>query len=84
LREVIDDILQLGKLEEVDRLREELMHIIACRAAVKAGDRLKREEMEELVRKIPSLDNPYTCPHGRPTAIKLDKAFLEKIFGRRG
>jgi DNA mismatch repair protein MutL len=56
---------------------------MACHGAVKAGDRLSTEEMNGLLRDLYKTINPLTCPHGRPTMVKLTQADLEKMFGRR-
>ena len=54
----------------------------ACKSAIKAGDLLKHEEIEELIAELDKCDNPYSCPHGRPTFIKMTKYEIEKMFKR--
>lgn len=54
----------------------------ACRASVKAGDPLRREEMEELLAELGRAANPFTCPHGRPTILQMTFADLERHFRR--
>lgn len=54
----------------------------ACRAAVKAGDILSDSEIEALINSLIKCDNPYTCPHGRPTILEFTKYDLEKLFLR--
>lgn len=54
----------------------------ACKSAVKAGDKLSYKEVETLIQSLISCDNPYTCPHGRPTVIELNKYAIEKVFLR--
>jgi len=61
---------------------EQLAHVAACRAAVKAGDPLKTEEIEVLLAHREAAHTAATCPHGRPTALVLRKRDLEKQFGR--
>jgi len=61
---------------------EELAHVAACRAAVKAGEPLKTEEIETLLAHREAAHTAATCPHGRPTALILRKRDLEKQFGR--
>ena len=56
---------------------------MACKAAVKANMVLDRAEVENLMDKLLELPNPFTCPHGRPTAIKMTKNDIEKKFSRR-
>ncbi len=55
---------------------------MSCKAAVKGNDRLSLAEMNELIDELLSLDNPYNCPHGRPTIISMTKYELEKKFKR--
>ncbi|MCC7284506.1 MAG: DNA mismatch repair endonuclease MutL [Acetobacteraceae bacterium] len=56
---------------------------LACHGSVRAGRRLNGAEMDALLRQIESTPNAHTCSHGRPTWIRLDRAALEKLFGRR-
>ena len=68
-----------------DALREKtewVLHSIACRAAVKAGDRTSTEEMVALAQKITDGTVPPFCPHGRPCVLKITRKELEKQFGR--
>lgn len=60
----------------------EILHEIACKAAVKAHDRLSESEIRQLLSRLADLTNPYHCPHGRPVAIKMTKPEIEKLFGR--
>ncbi len=55
---------------------------MACKAAVKGNMRISRREMEELIDELLTLDNPYNCPHGRPTIISMSKYEIEKKFKR--
>ena len=70
----------------VDRrdLLDELLHMMACKAAVKAGDRLSVEEIEALLQQRHLVDDAHHCPHGRPTALTLSRAELDRQFGRLG
>jgi DNA mismatch repair protein MutL len=54
----------------------------ACRAAIKAGTRLSAEEMESLADQLFATELPYTCPHGRPTMLRVGLAELERRFAR--
>ena len=55
---------------------------MACRGAVKAGERLLPEEMRALLRELASTENPFACPHGRPVIVQLSLAEIERRFGR--
>ncbi len=55
---------------------------MGCKAAIKGNQEISRSEAETLIEKLLTLDNPYTCPHGRPTIIKISKEELEKKFKR--
>ena len=55
---------------------------MSCKAAVKGNSRLSRAEVEVLIGELLKLDNPYHCPHGRPTIISMTKRELEKKFKR--
>lgn len=66
----------------VDRAKLEKIMSAACKSAIKAGDLLKNEEIEELITELAKCDNPYSCPHGRPTFIKMTKYEIEKMFKR--
>ena len=54
----------------------------SCKSAVKGGDRLSEIETEELLRELSHCDNPYSCPHGRPTFIKITRNDVERAFKR--
>ena len=55
---------------------------MACKASVKGGDRIGFEQAEKLIDELLTLDNPYNCPHGRPTIISITKTEMEKKFKR--
>ena len=77
--DTIDTVAITAKQEKEDRF----IATIACKAAVKANMDLSNEEVDNLMKKLLVLPNPFTCPHGRPTAIKMSKIDLEKKFNRR-
>jgi DNA mismatch repair protein MutL len=82
--ELTDVIMRLveesGKKEERIKV---LFSTAACKASIKAGEKLSYEYMRELVEQLKSTKIPYTCPHGRPTMIRLSKKEIEKRFKRR-
>lgn len=67
---------------EIKDLREKIIISMSCRGAVKAGQKLSFDEMQNMVRRIHEVGK-YTCPHGRPIIVKLTKNDLDKMFGRR-
>lgn len=78
LKELLDSLAG----EEKSRWEEKIVASIACHGAVKRGKVLSDEEMRALVRQLEQTANPHTCPHGRPTVIRLSAAQLEREFGR--
>jgi DNA mismatch repair protein MutL len=85
-REVLEDIvaaLVAGDVPLSTRVEESIARSVCKRAAIKAGQVMAREEMEELIRGLEGCTNPRTCPHGRPTMIHLSVEQLAHEFGRR-
>lgn len=79
----MDIIDRLGnKREELYQSKLNEIAMIACKAAVKANDRLNYTEAKALITRLLSLENPFNCPHGRPTVIEITKAEIEKKFLR--
>ncbi len=78
LRELLDALSG----EEKSRWEERIVASIACHGAIKSGQALSEEEMRALVRQLEQTANPHTCPHGRPTVMRLSDAQLEREFGR--
>ena len=74
------DITNRTNAQEVE---EKFLSTVACKAAVKANMQLSEREIRGLLDELLVLDNPFTCPHGRPTAIRITKNEIEKKFGRR-
>lgn len=69
--DVLDEILT-NERSSLKDIEERFVATVACKAAVKAGMDLSRQEVENLISSLLGLKNPYTCPHGRPTTIKID------------
>ena len=78
--EYIDEMRVHGKLSS--GYTEKLAAAIACRSAIKAGKPLNQTEMQYLVDRLFATKNPFNCPHGRPTIIKLTLSELDHRFGR--
>jgi DNA mismatch repair protein MutL len=81
VREVLDR-LSGGQAADAEAMLEGLLEVMACKAAVKAGDPLGRSEIEALLRRRRELDKASACPHGRPTTLKISLKELEKQFKR--
>jgi len=62
--------------------KERAAAALACRAAIKAGERLQPEVMRQLIRELATVENPYACPHGRPIIVQVDLKEIERRFGR--
>lgn len=84
----LQELLEKGENEQLDLHEEELLHdvldMMACKAAVKAGDPLTPGEIEALIARRELVDRSSNCPHGRPTTLKLSLHDLEKQFKRTG
>ena len=63
-------------------LIDEKVASLSCKAAVKGNDKLSYSEAQALIQELLKLEDPFTCPHGRPTIIKMSKYELEKKFKR--
>ena len=81
LQELAGDLLA-GKTLDPDSLRDNLLHTIACKSAIKAGWLTADEELRRLVQEVLSRDDIKYCPHGRPVCVTLTKRQLEKQFKR--
>jgi len=69
--------------EEITGKRKKLLATLACRTAVKAGERLNREKMDYLVEELFKTSNPSLCPHGRPVVLRIEKSRIEKSLKRQ-
>ena len=81
LMQMADDLLS-GRNADTDTVRDELLHTMACKAAIKAGWKTDDREHLALVKEVMSRDELKYCPHGRPICITLSKKQLEKQFKR--
>lgn len=79
--EALDELTKGGNSKAPEVLLDRVA-TAACKAAVKGGNRLSFREAEELINSLLELENPYNCPHGRPTIISMSKYELEKKFKR--
>jgi DNA mismatch repair protein MutL len=78
-----EEILQIAQnAKKTTEKKQQALITLACRGAVKAGQRLEEREMRALLNNLAKTENPYTCPHGRPIMIRLENDELLKRFGR--
>ena len=82
LLEVIDSLAEEKNGKKAPEVLAERVATMSCKAAVKGNNKLPVEEAEELLKELMTLENPYHCPHGRPTMISMSKRELEKRFKR--
>ncbi|MEX2318138.1 MAG: DNA mismatch repair endonuclease MutL [Pirellulales bacterium] len=82
LRELVEQLLSGGRTPEARDLLDELLHMIACKAAVKFGDRLSTEEIDALLAQRHLAQDTHHCPHGRPTALVFTREELDRQFQR--
>jgi DNA mismatch repair protein MutL len=80
--ETLDEINTVARTAKQE-IEEKFIATVACKAAVKANMDLTPEEVDNLMNELLKLPNPFTCPHGRPTAIRMDQNDIEKKFARR-
>lgn len=79
--ELLNDFTELSGKTTPELILEKVASM-SCKAAVKGNNRLSRAEIETLIDELLQLDNPYNCPHGRPTIISMSKYEIEKKFKR--
>ena len=81
IRKIIDLIISIKDFDVI-KFRENIAITLACKMAIKANEHISMMQMEELLKNLVKCDNPYNCPHGRPTIIKFSIYDLEKMFKR--
>lgn len=82
IHDVISDLLASGKVKKDTGISEKVCKTLACRAAIKGGAACNVRQMEELIEQLKTAENPYSCPHGRPTVITFTKGELDRMFAR--
>ena len=84
-KHILEDILD-GLIEERNHKNAsivlEKVAMMSCKAAVKGNQNLQKKEMEQILMDLLDLEDPFHCPHGRPTMVKLTKSDVEKMFRR--
>ncbi|MEZ6047319.1 MAG: DNA mismatch repair endonuclease MutL [Planctomycetaceae bacterium] len=84
IHDIAEELDRPGKKLDRRDLVDHLLHTMSCRAAIKAGQRLKPEEISSLLEQRHLFHDTHHCPHGRPTALTLSRADLDRQFGRLG
>jgi len=82
IRKIFDLVITMKDNFTLEKFNDRVAMTMACKMSIKANDNLSNEEMEELIKDLRKCNNPYTCPHGRPTIINFTKYELEKMFKR--
>ncbi len=80
----IAQYLREHRTPEASELRQDVLHMTACRAAIKAGEVLNTRQMRQLIVDLCNTTHPFTCPHGRPCMIAVSSDELYKLFKRTG
>ena len=83
LIDLAEQYISFETFKDPAEIKESFITTMACRTAIKAGDSLNLLEMESLVKDLFRCENPYTCPHGRPTVFRMNHEELAKKFLRR-
>lgn len=81
VREITTMLNEFRTIDASD-LRQNILHMTACKAAIKAGEVLNMRQMRQLILDICNTEHPFTCPHGRPCMIEINSAELYKMFKR--
>jgi DNA mismatch repair protein MutL len=82
IHDIIEELIALGHVKEVTTLKDKLIHILACKSAIRAGEKLTPEDINMLISNLYLIKDPYTCAHGRPTIVSMTTKQLEKLFKR--
>jgi DNA mismatch repair protein MutL len=80
--ELSEKIAEIGVSSGLEHIMDECLMLMACHGAIRANQQLSGEQIKTLLNQLDRCDNPFHCPHGRPTQIKWSLSFLEKSFKR--
>ena len=84
IKRIINIIIEHEKNFDLGKFYDHVAATLACKASIKANTNITMEEMENLVNDLRKCENPFNCPHGRPTTVYYSSADLEKLFKRSG
>ena len=84
IKRILDIIINEEKNFKLEKFYDHVAATLACKASIKANTNITMEEMENLIKDLRKCENPFNCPHGRPTTVYYSKSDLEKLFKRSG
>lgn len=84
VRKIIETVISYENKFDLEKFNEAVATMMSCKLAIKANEFVSEEEIEELLNSLKQCDNPFNCPHGRPTIIFHSNYDLEKMFKRSG
>ena len=84
IRKIIEIMIQEGKHFSIEKFNEKVATMMSCKHAIKANQYVDMKEIEQLIYDLRNCDNPFNCPHGRPTTVFFTNYDLEKLFKRSG
>jgi len=82
VKELLGQIIEEGRLKDRSEFSEKIIKLASCHGAIRAGEVLTLERMKLLLKELAACENPFTCPHGRPTIISMERKEVEKRFKR--
>ncbi|MGM9881346.1 MAG: DNA mismatch repair endonuclease MutL [Bacilli bacterium] len=82
IKKIFEEIISKGKDFNLGKFNDNLAKLISCKMSIKANTRITREAQEEIINKLRKCNNPFNCPHGRPTIIHFTIYEIEKMFKR--
>jgi len=82
IKKICELVLRKEKDFQIEKFNEKIAIMMSCKLAIKANEKISIKEMEQLIEDLRNCQNPYTCPHGRPTIISYSRYELEKLFKR--
>lgn len=82
IAKIFEDIANIGKDFSLSKFNDNLAKLISCKMSIKANTRITKEAQEEIINKLRKCNNPFNCPHGRPTIIHFTTYEIEKMFKR--
>ena len=82
IKKIFEEIISKGKDFNLGKFNDNLAKLISCKMSIKANTRITKEAQEEIINKLRKCNNPFNCPHGRPTIIHFTIYEIEKMFKR--